>query len=74
MSEPTTLRRSVHQVAGMTCGHCVRAIQEEVCAIDGVTDAHVDLTTGDLTVVATRPVSAQELAAAVDEAGYQLVR
>jgi copper chaperone len=60
------------QVTGMTCGHCVSAVQEEVGAIAGVTDVAVDLASGRVTVDSSREVTAAEMAAAVDEAGYQL--
>ena len=60
------------QVTGMTCGHCVTAVQEEVGALTGVTDVAVDLATGRVTVGSHREVTPAEMAAAVDEAGYQL--
>jgi len=60
------------EVTGMTCGHCVAAVKEEVGAIADVTDVAVDLTEGRVTVGSHREVTAAELAAAVDEAGYQL--
>jgi len=59
-------------VAGMTCGHCVAAVTEEVGAIAGVTDVAVDLASGRVTVGGGREVTAAEMAAAVDEAGYEL--
>ena len=34
-----------HDVVGMTCDHCARAVRAEVSAIEGVTDVDVDLTT-----------------------------
>ncbi|MCB0905537.1 MAG: heavy-metal-associated domain-containing protein, partial [Nocardioidaceae bacterium] len=34
------------QVTGMTCGHCVSAVEEEVGAIADVTDVTVDLASG----------------------------
>ncbi|HZG93130.1 MAG TPA: heavy-metal-associated domain-containing protein [Mycobacteriales bacterium] len=61
-----------YTVAGMTCGHCVSSVTEEVQAIDGVTDVDVDLTTGRLTVTADG-VDAGAVRGAVEEAGYQLV-
>jgi copper chaperone CopZ len=61
-----------YTVAGMTCGHCVSSVTEEVQAIDGVTDVDVDLTTGRLTVTADG-VDADAVRGAVEEAGYQLV-
>ena len=60
------------QVTGMTCGHCVSAVEEEVGAIADVTDVTVDLASGRVTVGSDREVTTAEIAAAVDEAGYQL--
>jgi len=60
------------QVVGMTCGHCVSAVQQEVGAIAGVTDVTVDLPTGAVTVTSDRPLTTDEVAAAIDEAGYEL--
>ena len=59
-------------VKGMTCGHCVAAVTEEVGKLDGVTGVEVDLATGAVTVEADHPVEPAAFAAAVDEAGYQV--
>lgn len=59
-------------VTGMTCQHCVNAVTEEVGAIDGVTGVTVDLATGRVDVESAAPVPADALAAAVDEAGYEI--
>ena len=64
--------RTVYQVRGMTCGHCVSAVSSEITAIDGVRDVQVELATGDVTVSSDRPLDPAAVAAAVDEAGYQL--
>ena len=47
MSENTV---HTYAVTGMTCGHCVGAVRQEVGALTGVTDVHVELATGDVTV------------------------
>jgi len=60
-------------VQGMTCGHCVSAVTEEISAIPGVSGVAVDLATGLVTVTADADPSADAVAAAVDEAGYTLV-
>jgi copper chaperone len=60
------------RVTGMTCGHCVSAIQREVGAIPGVDGVDVDLGTGGVEVTSGRPLSTAEVAAAADEAGYEL--
>lgn len=61
-----------HDVVGMTCDHCVRAVHAEVSTIEGVTDVDVDLTSGVLRVTAERPVPTTALRDAVEEAGYTL--
>ena len=69
MSSTTT-----YTVAGMTCSHCVAAVTEEVTQVPGVTDVQVDLASGALTVSSEAAVDEAAVAAAVDEAGYELVR
>ncbi|MFD8080424.1 heavy-metal-associated domain-containing protein [Kitasatospora sp. NPDC059722] len=64
--------RAVFQVQGMTCGHCVSSVTAELKKIDGVTDVAVDLATGRVTVEATAPLADEAVAAAIDEAGYDL--
>ena len=61
-----------YTVTGMTCGHCVSSVSEEVRELPGVTDVQVDLDRGSLTVVADRSVSTDEVRTAVEEAGYSL--
>ena len=36
---------TTYAVSGMTCDHCVKAVTEEVSALDGVTSVDVDLAT-----------------------------
>ena len=69
MSENTT---RIYRVDGMTCDHCVRAVTQEVGGIEAVTDVHVELATGDVTVHSTRPLTDDEMTAALYEAGYDL--
>ncbi len=59
-------------VTGMTCQHCVASVTEEVWEIAGVTDVHVDLATGSVSVTSDQPISEADVKAAVEEAGYQL--
>ena len=61
-----------HDVVGMTCDHCARAVRAEVSAIEGVSDVDVDVTRGVLRVTALQPVPATALRDAVEEAGYTL--
>ncbi|WP_229674757.1 heavy-metal-associated domain-containing protein [Nakamurella endophytica] len=65
---------STFTVSGMTCGHCVAAVTEEVTAgVPGTTDVQVDLPSGRVVVTTDRPVQEQAVKDAVEEAGYQLV-
>jgi copper chaperone len=69
---PMSTFQQTFQVTGMTCGHCVTAVTEEVGAISDVTDVAVDLASGRVTVGSAREVTTAEMAAAIDEAGYEL--
>ena len=61
-----------YTVVGMTCGHCVDAVTEEVSAVPGVTAVDVDLASGGLTVTSAEPVDESAVRAAVEEAGYEV--
>jgi copper chaperone CopZ len=57
----------------MTCGHCQRAVTEEISRIRGVIGVTVDLAGGTATVTAAAPIDRADVAHAVDEAGYTLI-
>jgi copper chaperone CopZ len=59
-------------VTGMTCGHCVASVTEEVSAVPGVEEVQVDLPTGLLTVTSASPLDDGAVRAAVEEAGYRV--
>ncbi len=59
-------------VMGMTCGHCVAAVTDEVSRLDNVSTVEIDLASGAVTVVSEGPVDPAAFAAAVDEAGYEM--
>lgn len=63
---------AIYTVVGMTCGHCVTAVTEEVSQLPGVTGVDVDLASGGLTVTSDAPVDEDAVRAAVDEAGYEV--
>ncbi|QDG63696.1 heavy-metal-associated domain-containing protein [Pseudarthrobacter sp. NIBRBAC000502771] len=63
-----------YAVEGLTCGHCVRTVEQAVSGVAGVESATVDLVPGGtsrLTVTGTADRKA--LAAAVSSSGYVLV-
>ena len=66
---------TTYLVSGMTCGHCVSAVTEEIGKLDGVTGVEIDLVAGGrsrVTVTSTAKLPADAVADAVEEAGYEL--
>jgi len=61
-----------YTVKGMTCGHCKAAVTEEIGELGGVTGVDVDLESG-LVTVRGEGFTDQEVAAAVEEAGYTVL-
>lgn len=68
----TTPASTTYTVIGMTCDHCVNAVSSEIATLPGVTDVVVDLPSGSVTVTSDAPLVDADVAAAVDEAGYEL--
>ena len=64
--------QQIYTVTGMTCGHCVASVTEEVQEVPGVEDVAVVLETGQVTVTSAEPLDEAEIRTAVEEAGYQL--
>jgi copper chaperone len=67
------MTESTYTVQGMTCGHCVNAVTDEVGQIGGVRKVDVDLASGKVTVTSDQPVAEDDIRGAVVEAGYELV-
>ena len=63
---------ATYTVVGMTCGHCVASVTEEVGQVPGVSDVDVELATGGLTVTSDNGVEDAAVRAAVEEAGYRI--
>jgi copper chaperone CopZ len=63
---------STWTVTGMTCGHCVASVTEELSELPGVEQVDVVLETGQVTVTSTEPLERDAVVAAVEEAGYQV--
>jgi copper ion binding protein len=64
---------TTYTVTGMTCGHCVNSVTEELTRVEGISDVAVDLASGAVTVTSNGPVDEAKVREAIDEAGYQLV-
>jgi copper chaperone len=69
---------ATYHVTGMTCAHCAHAVTEELRNLDGVRGVTIDLHPGResaVTVASDAPLTAEAVAAALDEAGdYELAR
>ena len=61
---------TTYSVPGMTCDHCVAAVDGEVRKVPGVADVAVDLATKQVRV--TGDASRDDVVAAIDEAGYDV--
>lgn len=71
--EPVTTTVSI---SGMTCGHCVSAVKEELTSLQGVDDVTVDLNAGGIstaTITSHLAIGPEEIGEAVAEAGYLVV-
>jgi copper chaperone len=64
---------STWTVRGMTCGHCVASVTEELQELPGVEHVEVTLDSGRVDVTSSAPLDRADVAAAVEEAGYELV-
>jgi len=62
-----------YTVSGMSCGHCEKSVSEEVSGLPGVTGVAADAKSGTVTVSSEAPLADDQVRAAVDEAGYELV-
>ena len=65
---------NTYDVKGMTCEHCVNAVATELAKLPGVHDVDVDLDSGKVTVTSDTDLEVDAVEAAVDEAGYALVK
>ena len=57
-------------IEGMTCAHCAMSVTNELVTLEGVSNVQVDHSSGKATVEGYG-VTEDQLAAAVEEAGYQ---
>jgi len=66
---------ATYTVTGMTCGHCVSSVTEEISKLPGVSEVAVDLVpegASAVTVTSAAPLDEPAVREAVDEAGYEL--
>ncbi|HEU4703547.1 MAG TPA: heavy-metal-associated domain-containing protein [Conexibacter sp.] len=71
MEDRMTTQTHTYTVVGMTCGHCVASVREEVSEVPGVEAVDVDLASGRLAVTGAA-IEDAAVRAAVGEAGYEV--
>ena len=59
-------------VSGMTCGHCVSAVTDEIGKLDGVTGVEVDLVRAPSLGRRIEDVRAVRLLESLDEVGHRV--
>lgn len=59
-------------IKGMSCGHCLKRVQNALSELEGVASATVDLETGTAVAEVDEPVSDVRIRQAVHEAGYEV--
>jgi copper chaperone CopZ len=59
-------------VLGMSCHHCEMAVTSELSKLDGVSRVVVDVAAGTVITESEHPLDRHAVAAAIDDAGYQL--
>lgn len=62
-----------YSVTGMTCGHCVSAVTEEVSEVPGVEQVDVQLEGGTMAIRSSSVIDFEAIKAAVAEAGDKYV-
>ncbi len=59
-------------IVGMTCQHCVAAVEGALGRVNGVRDIKVDLDSGTATFSEEQPVDMAAVRQAVADAGYKV--
>ncbi len=67
----TAMEKTLH-VEGMMCAHCVAHVKKALEGVEGVEETVVDLDAGTACAKLSHDVADEALAAAVEDAGYQV--
>lgn len=60
-------------IEGMTCGHCSGRVEKALKAVEGISDAKVDLANKNAVVEIVGNVEDSLLKEVIDDAGYDVV-
>lgn len=66
--------KRILQVQGMSCGHCKQSVEDALNGVEGVLEAKVNLSTGEVEVsFDDSKVTTELLKETVEEQGYDVV-
>ncbi|PIY71868.1 hypothetical protein COY87_03915 [Candidatus Roizmanbacteria bacterium CG_4_10_14_0_8_um_filter_33_9] len=68
MSQTTKL-----QLSGLTCGACEKVISKRLQKIEGVQEVHVSSQNGATSIIASRPISKEEVVSALEGTHYKVI-
>lgn len=71
--EGTDMISTQIQIDGMSCSHCEQAVTDELMKLDGVTSVEVSAEDGSARIASEAPLDRNDLAEAIEEAGYELL-
>lgn len=59
------------EISGMSCGHCVKAVEKALASVEGITTETVAIGSATVSLDPAR-TSAQQVTDAITDAGYQV--
>jgi copper chaperone len=65
--------KTVMNVEGMSCSHCVNAVNRALREVEGVVAVDVDLQSKTATVAHGDAVTFDKMKEAIEEAGYEVI-
>lgn len=66
------MQKATFEISGMSCGHCVKAVDKALQQLDGVTIENVAIGSATVSFDA-KQMDAGSIAQVIDDAGYQVV-
>jgi copper ion binding protein len=61
-------------IEGMSCGHCVKHVEEALKELKGVTKASVSLKEKYAVIEVSEEVSDESIKSSIDDAGYEVIK
>ncbi len=66
------MKKIVLQIQGMTCQHCVQAVQKAIESVEGTDDVQVDLQSGEAEFFLEDEAQLDHVKQAIQDAGYEV--